>query len=58
METTNKQTGNEVKSTTYECPMHCEKDKVHDHPGNCPVCNMKMVPVGEKNSHGEHHNCC
>ena len=30
---------------TYQCPMKCEGDKTYDHPGNCPVCNMKLVPV-------------
>lgn len=31
----------------YYCPMHCEGDKVYDKPGNCPVCNMHLVPVSE-----------
>ncbi len=31
----------------YYCPMHCEGGKTYDQPGNCPVCNMKLVPVGE-----------
>lgn len=31
----------------YKCPMDCEDDKTYDSPGNCPVCNMKLVPVRE-----------
>lgn len=34
-------TGNE----TYLCPMKCEGDKTYDRPGNCPVCNMKLVQI-------------
>jgi Cu2+-exporting ATPase len=58
METKNQQSENEEKNTIYHCPMRCEEDKTYDHPGNCPVCNMKLVPVGDKNSHSHHHNCC
>jgi len=25
--------------------MHCEGEKVYDKPGDCPVCNMHLVPV-------------
>jgi len=31
--------------TKYQCPMKCEGDKVYDSPGNCPVCNMNLIPV-------------
>ncbi len=38
--------GDEGKSIGYQCPMKCEGDnKVYDHPGTCPVCKMKLVPV-------------
>src|SRR5205085_9481228 len=30
----------------YTCPMH--PDVVMSHPGHCPKCGMKLVPVGEK----------
>lgn len=57
---TKKQTSEKVeKGTSYQCPMHCEKDKVYNHPGDCPVCNMKLIPLNEKSSHdhqGKH--CC
>ncbi len=33
------------QDTKYQCPMKCEGEKVYDEPGNCPVCNMKLVPV-------------
>jgi len=58
METKNQQSENEEKDTIYHCPMRCEEDKTYDHPGNCPVCNMKLVPVGDKNSHSHHNHCC
>ena len=29
----------------YACPMQCEGDKVYQKPGDCPVCNMHLVPV-------------
>lgn len=29
----------------YQCPMKCEGDKMYDSPGNCPVCNMNLIPV-------------
>lgn len=34
----------------YYCPMMCEGDKTYDHPGNCPVCGMDLVPVQTANS--------
>ena len=30
----------------YTCPMHPEV--MTDHPGNCPKCGMKLVPIKEK----------
>src|SRR6478672_12038429 len=30
----------------YTCPMHPEV--ITDHPGNCPKCAMKLVPIKEK----------
>jgi heavy metal-binding protein len=34
------------KKQKYTCPMHPEV--VTDHPGNCPKCGMKLVPVQAK----------
>jgi len=31
------------KRQKYTCPMHPEV--VMDHPGNCPKCGMKLVPL-------------
>jgi Cu2+-exporting ATPase len=47
------QSGSGVK---YFCPMKCEGLKTYDQPGNCPVCNMKLVPVDAKNQNGENHH--
>ena len=44
------QSGSAIK---YSCPMKCEGLKTYDQPGNCPVCNMKLVPVDTKNQDGE-----
>jgi Heavy metal binding domain len=37
----------------YQCPMKCEGKKIYEAPGNCPVCNMNLVPLNEikRNSH-------
>lgn len=42
------------KKEGYQCPMKCEGDKVYQEPGNCPVCNMKLVPVNEIKGIGHH----
>src|SRR6476661_3731748 len=34
------------KMQKYTCPMHPEV--ITDHPGNCPKCGMKLVPLEEK----------
>ena len=45
-------------SNSYYCPMKCEGEKVYEQPGDCPVCNMHLVPVGEqvKKDHVIHDN--
>ena len=55
---TNNQSENKGEKKVYQCPMHCEGDKVYHQPGNCPVCNMKLVPVDEKGAHSHHGHCC
>ncbi len=37
----------------YICPMRCEGEKVYDEPGDCPVCNMHLVPLGEETAEGK-----
>jgi len=49
------------QETKYYCPMKCEGEKVYDSPGDCPVCNMHLVPVGtngqkHEHKHNEHHH--
>lgn len=34
-------------ATQYACPMHCEGDKTYTEPGDCPVCEMHLVPTDE-----------
>lgn len=37
------ETKDETKISYYTCPMH---HQIHaDHPGECPICQMKLVPV-------------
>ncbi|MBI5434125.1 MAG: efflux RND transporter periplasmic adaptor subunit [Planctomycetes bacterium] len=38
-------------STTYYCPMH--PTYTSDRPGDCPICNMKLVPIGSGDSTSE-----
>ncbi len=49
----------EEKEKKYYCPMKCEGDKTYDEPGDCPVCNMHLIPVSElsqkHNGHHHHH---
>lgn len=44
--------------TSYQCPMKCEGDKVYNTPGNCPVCNMRLIPKNESRHHSHHHHGC
>jgi heavy metal translocating P-type ATPase len=37
----------------YYCPMRCEGEKEYDKPGNCPVCNMHLVPVDDRPEHSK-----
>ena len=36
------------KMQKYTCPMHPEV--ITDHPGNCPKCGMKLVPIKSRNA--------
>lgn len=47
----------EENEKKYYCPMKCEGDKTYNEPGDCPVCNMHLIPVDESyyKSEGEHH---
>lgn len=33
----------DAAATRYRCPMH--PSIVEDHPGDCPICNMKLLPA-------------
>ncbi|HYQ57533.1 MAG TPA: copper-translocating P-type ATPase [Draconibacterium sp.] len=51
-----------MNSEKYLCPMKCEGHKTYEQPGDCPVCNMHLVPVSELKHNGsiehdghEHH---
>ena len=39
----------EGAATLYQCPMH--PTVVQDHPGNCPICGMKLVKVVKNDAH-------
>jgi len=47
--------GNGKEKTLYTCGMHPQV--VQDHPGNCPICGMKLTPIrktgGEHQEHAE-----
>ncbi|WDF46197.1 copper-translocating P-type ATPase [Chryseobacterium sp. KACC 21268] len=35
-------------SSVYYCPMECEGEKLYFKQGRCPVCNMFLVPIEER----------
>lgn len=37
------QAGTQAAATTYYCPMH--PTYTSDKPGDCPICNMKLIPM-------------
>lgn len=50
---------------SYYCPMFCEKDKVYEEKGDCPVCHMHLEPITEElvknaethaHAHHSHHH--
>lgn len=38
-------TNAEKEATVYVCPMPAHVSITYDHPGNCPICGMALVPV-------------
>jgi rubrerythrin len=38
----------EDESLVYVCPMPAHVSITYDHPGNCPICGMALVPVTRK----------
>ncbi len=40
------------KKDMYQCPMHPQI--IQDHPGDCPLCGMKLVPVNGGGDHEGH----
>jgi len=38
----------EAGSLVYVCPMPAHVSITYDHPGNCPICGMALVPVTRK----------
>jgi len=38
----------------FYCPMKCEGDKTYNQPGQCPVCNMNLVPLVGNNKQDKH----
>jgi Cu+-exporting ATPase len=43
------------KMMKYVCPMQCEGDKTYNQPGDCPVCNMHLIQLKEKDESQESH---
>lgn len=38
-------------SSVYYCPMECEGEKLYFQPGRCPVCNMHLIPIEERDDY-------
>lgn len=38
-------------SSVYYCPMECEGEKLYFKQGRCPVCNMFLLPIEEREDH-------
>lgn len=53
-EKSNDNTTEEVKSTMYQCPMKCEGEKMYEEQGICPVCEMDLELLSEKEHHHVH----
>ncbi len=49
-------TGEKDGKIKYFCPMKCEGDKTYDQPGDCPVCNMHLVPKDESKEEEKHYH--
>ncbi len=45
---------NDAKTTTYKCPMDCEKGKTYTEAGKCPVCKMDLKEVASIDDHEGH----
>lgn len=41
-----------MEKVKYHCPMH--PTYISDKPGDCPICNMKLVPIEESEKHAGH----
>jgi RND family efflux transporter MFP subunit len=41
-----------VKKIMYHCPMH--PNYISDHPGECPICGMSLVPIEDEKAAGTH----
>jgi len=37
----------DLQEAKYQCPMNCEGNKTYNQPGECPVCKMQLVMVGQ-----------
>jgi hypothetical protein len=42
----------QMEHIIYTCPMHPEIKQ--DKPGDCPICNMKLIPIKDTTKHPEH----
>lgn len=38
------QNNSAIQKYNYVCPMNCESDKEYKKPGNCPICDMALMP--------------
>jgi hypothetical protein len=48
MESNKTKSGKGEKTIIYQCTMQCEGRKTYYNDENCPVCNIKLIPVDYK----------
>ena len=41
-------------ANSYACPMHPQV--IMNAPGNCPICDMKLIPIGRSSDTSGHHH--
>lgn len=52
----NKASEQNLEKASYQCPMDCEKGKIHDKSGQCSVCGMDLEKIEAAHSDDTTHH--